>query len=234
MEEGIVDPMKPHFHKRYVDGMYIQRKKNELDCLFEKLNSYHLNIKLTIEKNPRKFLDTEIIWRACEIQTTVFNKSKKFPVHCPLKIPTRYKYNVITGELHRTKRIANDFDFKAKCIIKKFLSAGFLRNFIRNAIEYFNKNKDDYIIPEWLFDERKVPILRLPFSKSNEKFIKGLIKKLIIFTSNKCKLNIVWNTRNIRSLFQIKNNVKHDSCVVYEGNCLCGKNSVMNPWEMLL
>ena len=61
MEEDIVTPMKPHFYKRHVDDTYIQRKKNELDSLFEKLNSYHSNIKLTIAKNPTKFLDTEII-----------------------------------------------------------------------------------------------------------------------------------------------------------------------------
>ena len=52
MEEEIVAPMKPHFYKRYEDDMYISREKNEPDSPFEKLNSYHLNTKLTIEKNP--------------------------------------------------------------------------------------------------------------------------------------------------------------------------------------
>ena len=33
------------------------------------------------------------------------------------------------------------------------------------------------------------------------------MKKLVIFTNNKCKFNIVWNARNIRSLSQIKDNV---------------------------
>ena len=107
-----------------------------------------------------------------------------------------------------------------------FFSAGFPKNFIRNITEYFNKDKDDYIIPEWLFDEQKLIILRLPFSVSNEKFTKSLIKKLVIFTNNKCLFNIVWNTRNIRSLFQIKDNVKHYNCVVYKGNCSCGENYV--------
>ena len=78
------------------------------------------------------------------------------------------------SELHRAERIANDFNFEVKCITSKSLSAGFPRNFIRNNIEYFNKDKDDYIIPEWLFDERKlIIILRLPFSESNKKFTKS-------------------------------------------------------------
>ena len=132
--------------------------------------------------------------------------------------------NAITGELHSDKRIAKDFNFEVKRITKKFLSVAFSRNFIRNTIKYFNKCKDDYIIPEWLFEEPKLIILRLPFSESNEKFRKSLIKKLLTVTNNKCKFNIVWNTRNIRSLFQIIDNVKHYSCVVYEGNCSCGEN----------
>ena len=86
--------MKPHFYKRYVDDTYIRRRKNESDSLFEKLNSDHSKIKLTIEKNPTKFLDTKIMG-------VKQNKSKKIPVHCSSKIPTRYKRNAITGELHR-------------------------------------------------------------------------------------------------------------------------------------
>ena len=85
MEEDTVTPMKPHFYKRYVDVTYIRGKKNEPDSLFEKLNSYHLSIKLTIEKNPTKFLDTEIIQRGCEIETKVYSKSKKLPVHWSFK-----------------------------------------------------------------------------------------------------------------------------------------------------
>ena len=34
------------------------------------------------------------------------------------------------------------------------------------------KDKDDYIIPEWLFDEKKLIILRLQFSESNKKITK--------------------------------------------------------------
>ena len=147
MEEDTFAPMKPHFYKRYADDTYIRRKKNEPDSLFEKLNSYHLNIILTIEKNPTKFLDTEIIRCGCEIETKVYNKSKELLVHWSSKIPTRYKRNAITDEYHRAKRIANDFNFEVKRTTKKFLSAGYPRNFIRNTIEYFSKDKGDYVIP---------------------------------------------------------------------------------------
>ena len=90
----------------------------------------------------------------------------------------------------------------------------------------FTPCKDDFIIPEWLFDERKVTIVQQPFSKSNVNFTKSLIKNLVIFTNNRFKLNVVWNTRNIRLLFQIKDNVQHYSCVVYKGNSSYSENYV--------
>ena len=85
-------------------------------------------------------------------------------------LPTKYKRNAVTSELDRGKRVVDDFNFEVKRISKEFLSAGFARHFMRNTIEYFNNNKNDYIILEWLLDERKLVILRLPFSESNEKF----------------------------------------------------------------
>ena len=56
MEKGIILPLKLKFYRRF----YRRRNKNEPDELFSKMNSYHPNIKLTIEINPSKFLDTKI------------------------------------------------------------------------------------------------------------------------------------------------------------------------------
>ena len=53
---------------------YNQRKKKCHNGLHEKLNCYHLNIKLTIESNPNKFLDTEIIEEEDIIYTVVYRK----------------------------------------------------------------------------------------------------------------------------------------------------------------
>ena len=61
MEDDVVAPIKPLFYKRHVDDTYVRRTKNTRDELFEKLNTCHNNIKLTIEENPTKFLDTEIV-----------------------------------------------------------------------------------------------------------------------------------------------------------------------------
>ena len=69
----------------------------------EKCNTYHKTIKLTIEENPRKFLDTDIVRHNSAVITKAYTRSKTFPVHQSSNIPLRYKSNDITGELHRAK-----------------------------------------------------------------------------------------------------------------------------------
>ena len=97
MELDVVVPAKPIFYKRYVDDMYVQRKKNDVEKLFEEPNSYNENIELTLEVISTKFLDRELVKENREI-TQVFSKSTKLRVHWSSKIPITYKRNAITGE----------------------------------------------------------------------------------------------------------------------------------------
>ena len=119
MEEDVVVPAKPVFYK-HVDDTYIRRKKNVNDELVQNLNSYHRNIKLTLEENPRKFLDTEIIRKNNIISNKVFGKLTKFPVHWSSKIQANYKRNAITSELHRATKIAAGFDKELRTIKRNF------------------------------------------------------------------------------------------------------------------
>ena len=100
MEEGVVKPLKPIFYKRYVDDTYVKRKRNKADTHFDALNPYHPNIKFTLEQNPKRLLDTQIIKDNNQIKTQVFVKKSMYSVHCSSKVPFRYKKNVINGELH--------------------------------------------------------------------------------------------------------------------------------------
>ena len=109
-ELDVAFPAKPIFYKRYVNDMYVQRKKNYVDKLFEELNTHNENVKLTLEVNLTNFLDTELIRENGEITMQVFSKSTNLPVHWSSKISIRYKRNVVTGELNRAKRIASDFN----------------------------------------------------------------------------------------------------------------------------
>ena len=81
MENEVVKPLKPNLYKRYVNDICSKRIKNEPDKLFEKLNTYHPNIKLTMEVNPSKFLNTEIMIKNGIIETSVVVKESKIPNH---------------------------------------------------------------------------------------------------------------------------------------------------------
>ena len=117
-EEDVVVPAKPIFDKSYVDDTYIRRKKNVNDKLFQKMNSYYLNIKLTLEENPRKFLDTKIIREINTISTEAFTKLTKFPVHWSSNIPINHKQKSITSELHRAEKLTTNFEKKIRRIKK--------------------------------------------------------------------------------------------------------------------
>ena len=95
IELDVVVPAKPTFFKHYVNDMYIRRMRNDVDKLFEELNSYNENI--TLEVNTKKFLDTEFIIEKGEIATQLFTKTTKLPVHWSSKLPVRYRSDAITG-----------------------------------------------------------------------------------------------------------------------------------------
>ena len=225
LERDVVMPRDPPLYRRYVDDSFNRRKKNEPDELFEALNSYHPNIRYTIEENPKHFLDTDFSHNDNGTSTSVHVKPGKLPVFWSSKVPKRYKRNAITGELHRARRIASDFEKETTRIKKKFLSVGFPSRFIESVIRDFKRVPDpdeEDIIPSWLFDDRRVLTVRLPFCPKNEEISKTFVHRLEVFTQQKFMFKIIWNTRNIRSLFPLKDRVEHRSCVIYEGECSCG------------
>ena len=138
----------------------------------------------------------------------------------------RYKHNAIIGELHRAKKIASNFDIEIKRIVKKYTAAGFPSRFVLSIMDNFDSGKDNLIIPQWLFQERKAFTIHLPFSPSNESFVKRFISKLNYFTNEKGNFNVVWNTRKVQSLFPLKDKVDNYSCVIYRGDCSCDQNYI--------
>ena len=142
MELHAVVPAKPMFYKRYIDDTYSRRKENDVDKL-QKLNSYNENIKLTLEVNLTKFLDTELVKENGEITTQVFSKSTKLTFHWRSKIPVRYKRNFITKG-----RTGSDFNKELKSIRQKYQNAGFPLKSINETICNFERAEEEIIIPE--------------------------------------------------------------------------------------
>ena len=80
MEFDVVKSLKSKLYKRYVDYIFNKPIKNQPNKLFKKLNNYHPNIKLTIEVNPSKLLDTEIMIKNGIIETCVVVKEVVYRV----------------------------------------------------------------------------------------------------------------------------------------------------------
>ena len=112
LEEDVVTPCNLLFYDRYVDDCFTKRKANTPDNLLEMLNSYHPNIKFTVEENPDHFLDTSFSYQEANDTTKVYQKPGKLQVHWKSAIPERWKRNTILGALHRAKRIASSHSLK--------------------------------------------------------------------------------------------------------------------------
>ena len=115
MELDVVVPAKPIFYKCNVNDMYVWKKKNDVDKPFEELNSHNENIKLTLEVNPTKFLDTELVRENREITMQVFSSHKCYMCTGVQKF-LWYKHNAVTGELNQAKWTAFDFNKELKRI----------------------------------------------------------------------------------------------------------------------
>ena len=59
-------------------------------------------------------------------------------------------------------------------------------------------------MPECLFDWRNKVLFKLPCCLSNEGDAKCFIDEIESFTNGKLKLIVLWSTRNIKSLFPLK------------------------------
>ena len=130
-EKDQVKPLQPKFYRRFVDDVLSRRFKNTHDSLFENLNNYHEKIKFTIETNPKKFIDTQLLLENDIIQIEVYRKASKFPVHWKSQIPKRYKRNAINGDLYRSWRINSNFYHEKNQIRSKFSSAGYPVRFVK-------------------------------------------------------------------------------------------------------
>ena len=49
----------------------MSKKKNEADQLYNALNSYHQNIRLTLELDPTKFHDTQIVTEKLQLKRVI-------------------------------------------------------------------------------------------------------------------------------------------------------------------
>ena len=85
--------------------------------------------------------------------------------------------------------------------------------------------KEEPVIPPQMFDERKTVYFQLPFCKNNEQKMKSIVKKLE-FTNNKVKFIYHWKTRKLKSLFPLKDRIKHKANIIYKGIFSCKESYI--------
>ena len=73
--------------------------------MFNRLNNYHPDIKLTIEVNPSKCLDTQLTHMNVPITSAFIRQTQNYLR--PWKTPKFYKRNTIKSDLHRSNRISS-------------------------------------------------------------------------------------------------------------------------------
>ena len=103
--------------------------------------------------------------------------------------------------------------------------------FITSVINEFQKGKKcgdkTFIIPPSLFEITKpFVIVEIHYRELNEFKSKHFLKKFHKFTNNSFRMVITWKTRNIRSLFPLKDKNDYKSCVIYKGDCSCGSRYI--------
>ena len=89
MENDVSVPSTFTFYCRFVDDIYSRWKLGD-NVLFDQLNNYHPNIKLTIEVNPSKFLDTKLTNINSAYIFNIYRKNTKLPSPWTSKTPKCY------------------------------------------------------------------------------------------------------------------------------------------------
>ena len=79
-------------------------------------------MKLTLEVNPSKSLDTEIMIKNVIIETSVVVKDTQSLV---ISSPKKYKRDAILGDLRKAHGTSSNFELENQCIKKKYLSINF-------------------------------------------------------------------------------------------------------------
>ena len=128
---------------------------------------------------------------------------------------------MISEDLHRSRKLASNFDIKIRTIKAKYNKAGypwwFIESVIRDFITPLDKD-EEFIIPPNMFAEKKpFLLLEIPYFEQNEIASKWFIKKLHQFTGDKYDIAVKWLTKKVKSYFPLKDRNLHPSFKIYKG-----------------
>ena len=112
------------------------------------------------------------------------------------------------------------------------MKADYPLRFINSVVNEFEKGKEfgdeNFIVATSLFEIAKLLLrfVEIPYCELNEIKWKHFMKKFHKFTNNTFRMVTTWETRNIRSLFLLKDKNDYKSCVIYKWDCSCGSRYI--------
>ena len=218
----------PAFYVRYVDDIFcIFRSNVESSEFLNLLNSLHANISFTFEKSNGSlpFLDVNIELKDDGCDTWVFRKETHTSVFLNFwaVAPVKWKSGLISGMLHRAKRICSTpklFNTEVAKLKSMFLRNSYSARFFDKRLENFlNSTNTPTPIAE---DNQNFKYnLHVPFiGKPSYAFSKQV--SALLGAQFDIDVNVVYNTLKVGSFFSLKSRTPKSliSRVVYKFTCL--------------
>ena len=211
------------FYIRYVDDTLVLVKRQDIDHVFAKLNSFHPNLRFTVDP----FLDNKVHFLDLSIDRTstdIYHKDTHTGqyTHFTSFTPWRFKIAWVQSLYHRARKIcSNDNLFTEQLLnIRKFMSwNGFPKHISKSLLNKLNKTPDrtssiaDTDIPTiWL---------TLPYAGlKGETLVKSCVRKIHRYLKQ-AKIVVRYNNKKLSFFCSTKDNIpiEQRSEVIYEITC---------------
>ena len=148
------------------------------------------------------------------------------PTHWSSQIPKKIKRNIITKDLHRAKKLSSNFNEEVLHLKQKYQNASYPVRFIESIIRDFKDKNREEKEKESRKDEKPFVLIRIPYCEKNEKIGPHFLAKLRAFNGNNYNFRIIWQMKKIKTLFKLKDEIRHKANVIYKGTSI--KNSKVN------
>ena len=218
LEQNIISTLSKDISlwKRYVDDTICFVNSNRISHVLESLNSFHSNIKFTVEiekGNKIAFLDILLIRYKDLINTTVYRKKTNTDLYINWKSfsPNNWKWGTLKTLVSRAYDI---------CSTEKYLKEEL------NHIETVFKHQNSY--PSWVIVKfsnkfNKLSKFHLTWSmkKKTIKYIKSMNKCVNKLLPNNTKTDIAFKSTKLSSCFNVKDKIdfEHNHDLIYHTKC---------------
>ena len=237
IEEKLISPMITdgtiRFYTRYVDDTLVLIKLNDLDMILQKLNSFHKNIKFTVDTftgGPVHFLDLLIDGKSIDIyyKDTHTGQYTDFSSFTPWPIKIAWVKSLFNrAKTACSTRLLLD---KQILLIKRFMSWNSFPKYVRNAIinKLMNKPTAPGVSNSPFDDPNTIKLwIRLPYcGPTGEKLARSLIRKISRFLIDDVKIILLYNTTKMSFFCSNKDPIPttQKSNIIYEIKCPgCGQ-----------